>query len=52
MLHRSATRVFLADDSKFGHSFLFRVCGKEDCNYIVSNLPLPETLASAQLPKP
>ncbi|MBQ8276795.1 MAG: DeoR/GlpR transcriptional regulator [Clostridia bacterium] len=51
MLHRAKTRVFLADDSKFGHSFLFRVCGREDCNYIVSNQPLPPSLLSAQLPQ-
>ncbi len=51
MMHCASTRIFLADDSKFGRSFLFQLCTRDDYDYIVSNAPLPPALESAALPR-
>ncbi|MBQ2767932.1 MAG: hypothetical protein IJF49_07665 [Clostridia bacterium] len=51
MMRCASTRVFLADDFKFGRRFLFQLCTREKYDYIVSNLPLPPALESAALPR-
>ncbi len=45
MLAKSRKKVLLCGSEKIGKKYMHTLCGKDDVDYILSNVPLPNTLA-------